>query len=99
MTTAGRPPITGRQPAHELVGGAVNRVAVGVNRDELRIRAIGHKLGNALGVAVAGMENNNGLGHEKTPEVQKNGKPNTGPPRKKRKRTLATSHAHRANET
>ena len=43
----------------------IGDVAIGVDGDELGVSAIGHKLGNALGVAVAGMENNNGFGHVK----------------------------------
>ena len=43
----------------------VGDVAVGIDGDGLGVRALRHELGHALGVAVAGMENNNSFSHEK----------------------------------
>ena len=40
--------------AASRVSAAVGQVAVGINRHQLGVRAIGHGLGHALGVAVAG---------------------------------------------
>ena len=80
----------------------VGDVAVGVNGNQLRISAVCNKLGYALGVAVAGMENNHGFGHEETPRVQKMGTP-TRVGRGKRKPGLAGAggkqafQAHRSN--
>jgi hypothetical protein len=46
-----------------LVPGAVGNIAFGVDGDELGIGTGSHLLGNALGMAVAGMIDNDNLGH------------------------------------